>query len=91
MKKILKDLQEGKISEEEAEKLICQYLEVGGFCKFDLSREHRRGVPEIVLAENKEENKIVHKVVNVILSTIGFIFVIFSISKAFTDLNNILT
>ena len=44
-----------------------------------------------VVAENKEEYKIVHKVVNVILSTIGFIFVIFSFSKAFTDLNIFLT
>lgn len=58
MKKILEDLQVGKISREEAEKLICEYLDVGGFCKFDLSREHRKGVPEIVLAEDKEEKQI---------------------------------
>lgn len=44
-----------------------------------------------VVAENKEEYRIVHKVVNVILATIGSIFVIFSFSKAFTDLNIFLT
>ncbi|MBN2517540.1 MAG: nickel pincer cofactor biosynthesis protein LarB [Candidatus Altiarchaeota archaeon] len=55
MKKILKDLKEGRISAEEAEKLIAEYLSVGDFCKFDFSREHRRGVPEIVLGEGKEE------------------------------------
>lgn len=52
---ILEKLAKGKISVDEAEKLLKLLLiqEVGNMAKLDIGREHRRGIPEIVLAEGK--------------------------------------
>jgi NCAIR mutase (PurE)-related protein len=55
-KEILRGYKEGKISEDEAEKLIkgASILEVGDCIKLDVNRELRSGVPEIVFAQRKE-------------------------------------
>lgn len=65
---ILKSLIEGRLSIEEAERLIklLAIEEVGREVMFDLGRELRRDVPEIVLAEGKDVgtiSEIVRKVV----------------------------
>jgi len=52
---VLEKLAKGKISVDEAEKLLKLFLiqEVGNIAKLDVGREHRRGLPEIILAEGK--------------------------------------
>jgi len=69
-RRVLKDLAEGKISVDEAEKLIDQTLlaEVSGLANLDVGREARVGVPEIVYGEDKpikEIRKIVEKMLEV--------------------------
>lgn len=56
IRRILEDLVAGRISVDEAEKKLKLYSieEIGEKIKFDLSREVRRGVPEIVFAEHKD-------------------------------------
>jgi len=51
----LEKLAKGKISIDEAEKFLKLFLiqEVGNMAKLDVGREHRRGIPEIILAEGK--------------------------------------
>ncbi|MHA1691719.1 MAG: SHOCT-like domain-containing protein, partial [Candidatus Heimdallarchaeaceae archaeon] len=54
-KQILEDLVSGKISIEEAEKLLSTYqIEViEDFAKYDLFRESRTGIPEVIYSETK--------------------------------------
>lgn len=61
MREILEKLASGKISVEEAEKAlkINAIEQVGNVAKLDVSREVRRGVPEIVLAEGKSMDDLV--------------------------------
>jgi len=61
MREILEKLASGKMSVEEAEKAlkINTIEEVGNVAKLDVSRENRRGVPEIVLAEGKSMDDLV--------------------------------
>ncbi len=61
MREILEKLASGKISVEEAEKAlkINAIEQVGNVAKLDVSRENRRGVPEIVLAEGKSMDDLV--------------------------------
>jgi len=53
---ILESLKEGKISVNNAKKLLSLYSieEVEGFAKIDINRRKRRGIPEIIFAETKE-------------------------------------
>ncbi len=44
-----------------------------------------------VLAEYKDEHKIIRKPITIVLSTIGFTYIIFSFSVAFSDSSNFLT
>lgn len=55
MREILERLVKGKISIEEAEKLIkvTSIEEIGRIAKLDLNRYARKGIPEIILAEGK--------------------------------------
>ena len=57
---ILESLKTGKISVNNAKKLLSLYSieEVEGFVKIDINRRNRRGIPEIVLAETKELDEI---------------------------------
>lgn len=61
MREILEKLASGKISVEEAEKALRINVieQVGNVAKLDVSREVRRGVPEIVLAEGKSMDDLV--------------------------------
>jgi NCAIR mutase (PurE)-related protein len=61
MREILENLASGKISVEAAEKAlkINAIEQVGNVAKLDISRENRRGVPEIVLAEGKSMDDLV--------------------------------
>jgi len=55
LRDILKKVAKGEISVEEAERLlrILSIEEVGNMAKIDIGREHRRGIPEVILAEGK--------------------------------------
>jgi NCAIR mutase (PurE)-related protein len=69
-RRVLRDLAEGKVSVEEAEKLIDQTLlaEVSGLANLDAGREARVGVPEIVYGEDKpvkEIRQIINKMLEV--------------------------
>ncbi len=60
MRKILERLAKGEISVDEAEKQlkILTIEEIEGFCKLDLGREFRKGIPEIILAEGKNPENV---------------------------------
>lgn len=55
MRSVLRRLLAGELSEEEAEAELrrVQLTELGERARLDVGREHRRGVPEVVLAEGK--------------------------------------
>ncbi len=57
---ILESFKEGKISINNAKKLLSLYSieEVEGFAKIDINRRKRRGIPEVVFAETKELDEI---------------------------------
>jgi len=57
---ILESLSTGKISINNAKKLLSLYSieEVEGFAKIDINRRKRRGVPEVIFAETKETEEI---------------------------------
>lgn len=60
IRKALEKLAKGKISVDEAEKLIRLNAidEVGSIAKLDVGRESRKGIPEIVLAEGKRPEEV---------------------------------
>ena len=53
---ILKGVKAGKISVNDAKKLLSIYSieEIEGIAKIDINRRKRRGIPEIIFAETKE-------------------------------------
>ena len=57
---ILQSLEKGKISVNNAKKLLSLYSieEVEGFAKIDINRRKRRGIPEVIFAEPKELDEI---------------------------------
>ena len=57
---ILESLEAGKISVNNAKKLLSLYSieEIEGFAKIDINRRKRRGIPEIIFAETKELDEI---------------------------------
>ena len=57
---ILQSLEKGKISVNNAKKLLSLYSieEIEGFVKIDISRKKRRGIPEVIFAETKELDEI---------------------------------
>ena len=57
---ILESLEAGKISVNNAKKLLSLYSieKVEGFAKIDINRRKRRGIPEIIFAETKELDEI---------------------------------
>lgn len=61
MKEILQKLILGKISLEEAEKMLktMQIEELEDFAKLDTCRHLRTGVPEVIFAENKEDEDLI--------------------------------
>ena len=61
IKEILEQTAQKKLTVEEAEKLLRlqAIAELEGIAKIDANREHRKGVPEIILAENKTVKDVV--------------------------------
>ena len=61
IKEILEQTAQKKLTVEEAEKLLRlqAIAELEGIAKIDANREHRKGVPEIILAENKTAKDVV--------------------------------
>ena len=57
---ILESLEDGKISAKNAKKLLSLYSieEVENIAKIDINRQKRRGIPEVIFAENKELDEI---------------------------------
>ncbi|MCE5215073.1 MAG: nickel pincer cofactor biosynthesis protein LarB [Methanobacterium sp.] len=61
MKEILQKLMDGKITLDEAEKNLktLQIKEIEDFAKLDMCRDLRTGIPEVIFAENKENEDII--------------------------------
>ncbi len=61
MRRILEKLKKGDISLKEAEKMLktMHIEELEDFAKLDMGRDVRTGIPEVILAEGKEEDEIV--------------------------------
>ncbi len=57
---ILESLESRKISAKDAKKLLSLYSieEIGTIAKIDVNRQNRRGIPEVIFAENKELDEI---------------------------------
>ena len=57
---ILDAVKNGKLSVNEAKKQLSLYSieEIENFAKIDLGREARKGVPEVVFAERKENSEV---------------------------------
>ena len=61
LKEILEKTAKNELTVEEAEKLLrlIAIAEIEGIAKIDSNREHRKGIPEIILAENKTTKDVV--------------------------------
>ncbi len=61
LKEILEKTANSELTVEEAEKLVRlqAIAEIEGMAKIDCNREHRKGIPEIILAENKTVKDVV--------------------------------
>ena len=61
LKDILEKTARGELTAEEAERLIRlqAVAELEGVAKIDFNREQRKGIPEVILAENKSAADVV--------------------------------
>ena len=60
MRKILEKLKTGELSIEEAEQILKKgYFTIENFLKFDVFRELRHGIPEVIIAEGKTLSQLV--------------------------------
>ena len=86
---ILDSVKNGKISVNEAKKQLSLYSieEIENFAKIDLGREARKGVPEVVFAERKE-NLEVKKIIKNVLKKTNSIVVSRIPKKNFQDICN---
>jgi NCAIR mutase (PurE)-related protein len=76
LRNILEKFSSGKISIEEAENLLrtnC-VLEIDDFVKFDISRDLRKGVPEVIFGRGKSPEDLV-KIVNGVLSQKTYVLI----------------
>ena len=57
---ILDSVKNGKLSVNEAKKQLSLYSieEIENFAKIDLGRETRKGIPEVIFAERKENSEV---------------------------------
>ena len=57
---ILDSVKSGKLSVNEAKKQLSLYSieEIENFAKIDLGREVRKGIPEVIFAERKENSEV---------------------------------
>jgi NCAIR mutase (PurE)-related protein len=75
MRKILEQVKAGKLSIKDAERSLKEhFLEVYKVAQFDLTREHRTGVPEVVIAEDKSIEQIL-KIVSKTHDTLGRVII----------------
>ncbi|MEM3444831.1 MAG: nickel pincer cofactor biosynthesis protein LarB [Thermoplasmata archaeon] len=75
MRKILEDLKNGKISIEDAEKLLTEkVLAIGEYVNYDLFRRERTGIPEVILGDTKEEETLL-EIVKKNLEVLGYAIV----------------
>jgi NCAIR mutase (PurE)-related protein len=75
MRKILEDLKSGKISLSAAEqKLKAEFLDIYQLARLDIHREHRTGVPEVVIAQDKSMDQII-KISIELLNKIGRVII----------------
>ena len=68
---ILNSVKNGKISVNEAKKHLSLYSieEIENFAKIDLGREIRKGIPEVIFAERKENSEVKKIIKNVLKKT----------------------
>jgi hypothetical protein len=61
LREVLEKLVKGQISLNEAEKLLRIFAieEIGNLARIDVSREFRKGIPEVILAEGKKPENVV--------------------------------
>tara|TARA_Y100001960_G_scaffold272704_1_gene300444 strand:+ start:1431 stop:2198 length:768 start_codon:yes stop_codon:yes gene_type:complete len=73
---ILDSVKNGKISVNEAKKLLSLYSieEIENFAKIDLGRQMRKGIPEVIFAERKENSE-VKKIIKKVLEKTNSIVV----------------
>jgi NCAIR mutase (PurE)-related protein len=75
MRKILEDVKKGKITVDSAEqKLREHFLDVYQIARLDINREHRTGVPEMVLAQDKSIGQIVNITLS-LLDSVGRVII----------------
>ncbi len=86
---ILDSVKNGKISVNEAKKQLSLYSieEIENFAKIDLGREVRKGVPEVIFAERKENSE-VKKIIKNVLNKTNSIVVSRIPKKNFQDICN---
>ena len=86
---ILDSVKNGKISVNEAKKQLSLYSieEIENFAKIDLGREVRKGIPEVVFAERKENSE-VKKIIKNVLKKTNSIVVSRIPKKDFQDICN---
>ncbi|MEM2142484.1 MAG: hypothetical protein QXQ81_04430, partial [Candidatus Thorarchaeota archaeon] len=76
LRMLLEDLVNGKISIDEVEKTIRDYSVaiVGDFASVDLGRHGRKGIPEVVFAQHKDDSEVL-EIVRAMVSINGFALV----------------
>ena len=86
---ILDSVKNGKISVNEAKKQLSLYSieEIENFAKIDLGREARKGIPEVIFAERKENSE-VKKIIKNVLKKTNSIVVSRIPKKNFQDICN---
>ena len=68
---ILDSVKNGKLSVKEAKKQLSLYSieEIENFAKIDLGREARKGIPEVIFAERKENSEVKKIIIKVLKKT----------------------
>jgi pyridinium-3,5-biscarboxylic acid mononucleotide synthase len=86
---ILDSVKSGKLSVNEAKKQLSLYSieEIENFAKIDLGREARKGIPEVIFAERKENSE-VKKIIKNVLKKTNSIVVSRILKKNYEDICN---
>ena len=86
---ILDSVKNGKLSTDEAKKQLSLYSieEIENFAKIDLGREARKGIPEVIFAERKENSE-VKKIIKKVLEKTNAIVVSRIPKKNYQDICN---
>ena len=86
---VLDSVKNGKISVKEAKKLLSLYSieEIENFAKIDMGRQMRKGIPEVIFAERKENSE-VKKIIKKVLEKTNSIVVSRIPKKYYQDVCN---